>query len=83
MARAGARRGKQAGGRRGFSRGNRRGHRQLGGRTDDIAGLRAATLPSSPRKIALAMKKAAENPIYGCQRFAAARLVGAYITTIE
>jgi hypothetical protein len=36
----------------------------LGGRTDDLTGLRAATLPSPTRKTALEMKKEAENPIY-------------------
>jgi hypothetical protein len=56
-------------GMRGCSRVNRRGHRQLGGRTDDTVGLQAAILPSSPRKIALAMKKVTENPIYKLSAF--------------
>jgi hypothetical protein len=66
------RRGKQAGGRAGQQRingketagVNRHGHRHCGGRTDDLTGLRAATLPSPARKTGPAMKKEAENPIY-------------------
>jgi hypothetical protein len=48
---------------------NRYGRRQLGGRTDDLAGLGAATLPSPTRKAALEVKKEAENPIYELSAF--------------
>jgi hypothetical protein len=36
---------------------NRHGHRQLGGRTDDLTGLRTGTLPSVAKKNGLEMKK--------------------------
>jgi hypothetical protein len=48
---------------------NRHGHRQLGGRTGDLTGLRAATLPAPTRKTPLEMKKEAENPIYELSAF--------------
>ena len=67
----------------GTCRSNRRCHRQLGDRTDDIVDLRAATLPSSPRKIALDDEKAAEKPIYGCRRFAAAAGPGAPMSILS
>jgi hypothetical protein len=38
-------------------------------RTDDLIGLRAATLPSPTRKTGLTVKKEAENPIYVLSAF--------------
>lgn len=57
------------------------GRRPLGGRTDDLTGLRAATLPSPTRKTGLEMKKEAETRFMSCQRFAAAAGPGSHVHT--
>src|SRR6266567_4281631 len=62
--RAGERQGKAAADQRKRNDSNHQhGHCQLGGRSDDLTGLRAGTLPSLTRKTGPTMKKEAENPI--------------------
>ena len=67
--RAGGRRGEASAVSRETAAINRPGRRQLGSRTDDLIGLRAATLPSPTRKPGPTVKKEAENPIYVLSAF--------------
>lgn len=86
---AGTRHGKQAVGRARRQRisgketagisGHGHGRRQLGGRTDDLTGLRAATFPSLTRKTGQEMKKRLKTRFMCCQRFAAEAGPGCHV----